>query len=100
MESPGLRAEILQTLTFILPGLAEIYGSHWEDSMDILSVIFKETNGGEEELPLLFSSFRLFARLKSMAEGDSNDDLQDAWAERKTVLSNELASTIKKFGTY
>jgi hypothetical protein len=68
--------------------------------MNILSVVFKETNGGEEGLPLLFSSFRLFARLKSMAEGDGNDDLQDAWTERKTGLFNELASTIGKFGTY
>lgn len=66
--------------------------------MDILSTIFRETNGGEEGLPLLFSSFRLFARLKSMAEGDSNDDLQDAWSEQKTGLFNELASTIGKFG--
>ncbi|KAJ5359497.1 uncharacterized protein N7496_011910 [Penicillium cataractarum] len=96
----GLRAEILRTLTFIIPGLAEIYGSHWEESMDILSVIFRETNGGEEGLPLLFSSFRFFARLKSMAEGDSNDDLQDAWSERKTGLFNEVASTIGNFGMY
>jgi hypothetical protein len=98
MKFLGLKAEILRTLTFILPGLAEIYGSHWEESMDILSVIFKETNGGEEGLPLLFSSFRFFARLKSMAEGDSNDDLQDAWSERKTGLFNEVASTIGNFG--
>lgn len=98
VKSLGLRAEILRTLAFILPGLAEIYGSHWEESMDILSEIFREINGGEEGLPLLFSSFRLFARLKSMAEGDSNDDLQDAWSARKTGLFNELASTISKFG--
>lgn len=66
--------------------------------MDILSEIFREINGGEDGLPLLFSSFKLFARLKSMAEGDSNDDLQDAWSERKTGLFNELTSTISGFG--
>jgi hypothetical protein len=98
MKLLGLKAEILRTLTFILPGLAEIYGSHWEESMDILSVIFRETYGGAEGLPLLFSSFRFFARLKSMAEGDSNDDLQDAWSERKTGLFNEVASTIRNIG--
>ncbi|KAJ5167135.1 uncharacterized protein N7482_005916 [Penicillium canariense] len=97
IKSLGLRAEIIRTLTFILPGLTEIYGSHWEESMDVLSMIFRETHGGEEGLSLLVSSFRFFACLKCMAEGDSNDDLQDAWSERKNGLFNELASTIGKF---
>jgi len=67
--------------------------------MEILSTILEETNGGEEGLPLLVSSFRLFALLRSMAESeDSNDDLQDAWSERKTDLFNKLASTIGRFG--
>ncbi|KAJ5937717.1 hypothetical protein N7454_004059 [Penicillium verhagenii] len=98
ITSVSLKAEILQTLAFILPGLNDIYGSHWEDIMEALSLVFKEASGGEEGLPLLVSSFRLFARLKAMAEGDSNDDLQDSWLERKTALSNELVSTIGKFG--
>lgn len=89
---------MLQTLAFILPGLTDIYGSHWEDIMEILSLVFRNTNAGEDGLPLLVSSFRLFARLKAMAEGETNDDLQDAWLERKTGLSNELVSTIGQFG--
>ena len=88
----------MQALAFVVPSLAEIYGSHWEDIMDALSVIFKETNGGEEVIPLLASSFRLFAQLKGLAEGESNDDLQDTWSERKTGLYNDLASTVGKFG--
>ncbi|KAJ5291939.1 hypothetical protein N7478_001190 [Penicillium angulare] len=96
-SSQGLRAEIMHTLAFILPGLAEIYGSHWEDIIDALGVVFKDVGGGEESLPLLVSSFRLFARFKSMAEGESNDDLQDVWSERKVGISNELVSTIAKF---
>lgn len=93
-----LRTEIMQNLVFVLPALAEIYGSHWEDTLEALSVALKEINGGEEGLPLLQSSFRLFICLKSMAEGDSNDDLKDVWLERKTALFNEIASTIGKFG--
>ncbi|KAJ6001447.1 hypothetical protein N7522_006674 [Penicillium canescens] len=93
----GLKAEIIKTLSFVLPALGEIYGSHWEESMDILSAVFRETNGGEESLPLLVSSFRLFSKLKSISEGDSNDDVQDAWSDRKTNLFNDVASTIDKF---
>lgn len=99
MKSLGLRAEITKTLTFVLPGIAELYGSHWEDALQILSETLRTTNGGEEGLPLLVSSFRLFARLKSMAENeDGNDDLQDAWSERKAGIFNDLASTIGRFG--
>ncbi|KAJ5676843.1 uncharacterized protein N7477_002476 [Penicillium maclennaniae] len=98
IELFGLKAEIIKTLSFVIPGIAELYGSHWVDSMEVLSAILEETNGSENGLPLLVSSFRLFARLKSMAEGkDSNDDLQEAWSERKTGLFNKLASTIGKF---
>lgn len=88
----------MTTLAFVLPCLHEIYGSHWEESMDILSATWRETGGGDEALPLLSSSFRLFARLRSIAEGDSNDDVKDAWSERKATLSNDLTSTISKFG--
>lgn len=94
----GLSAEIIKTLSFVLPGLSEIYGSHWEDSLAVLSTIFKDVSGGEEALPLLVSSFRLFSRLKSMTDGDCNDDLHDVWLERRVGLFNELASTIGKFG--
>jgi hypothetical protein len=95
-----LKAEIIKTLSFVLPALGEIYGSHWEESMDILSTVFQETNGGEEALPLLVSSFRLFSKLKSISESDSNDDAQDAWSDRKTKLFNDVASTIDKFGKH
>lgn len=95
----GLRAEITKTLTFVLPGVADLYGSHWEDSIQILSTTLGTTGGGEEGLPLLVSSFRLFARLKNMAESeDANDDLQDAWSARKAEIFNKLASTIGTFG--
>lgn len=96
----GLKSEVIQTLSLVLPALGEIYGSHWEESMGILNSVLRETNGGEEALPLLVSSFRLFARLKSIAESDSNDDVQDAWSDRKAGLFNALASTIDTFGKH
>jgi hypothetical protein len=93
------RAEIMHTMTFVLPCLNEIYGSHWEDCMEALSAVWRETSGGDEALPLLLASFRLFASLRSIvADEDSNDDVKDAWSERKTVLFNSLASTLTKFG--
>lgn len=98
-ESPlGLKSEIMQTLAFILTGLSDIYGSHWEEIIKALISVFKDVNGGEEGLPLLVSSFRLFIRLETMLEGECNDDLQDTWSEQKNPLHRDLISTIGKFG--
>lgn len=101
IKSHGVKAEIIRTLTFVLPCLSEIYGSHWEDVMEILSVTWREASGGDEGLPVLESSFRLFARLKSIVDDeDSNDDVKDAWSDRKTTLFNDLTSTLRRFGQY
>lgn len=101
IKSHGLRAEIMRTLTFVLPCLNEIYGSHWEDSMEILSSTWRETGGGDEGLPVLETSFRLFACLKLIVDDEeSNDDVKDAWSDRRTSLFNDLTSTLKKFGEY
>ncbi|KAJ5975614.1 hypothetical protein N7481_009321 [Penicillium waksmanii] len=97
LQPLGLSAEIIKTLSFVLPALSEIYGSHWEDSMAILSIVLKDISGGEEGLPLLVAAFRLFSSLKSMTDGESNDDLQDVWLERRVGLFNELASSVGKF---
>ena len=100
IESLGLRSEIIKTLTIVFPSLQEIYGSHWEETMDILSRLWKETGGGDEALPLLVASFKLFSRLKTMADGDCNDDLKDTWSERKSILFKDLASLLGKFGRF
>lgn len=95
----SVKAEILQSLTFVLPCIHEMYGSHWEESMDALSTIWQDVNGGDEALPLLLASFRLLASLKSIVDNEeSNDDVKDAWADRKKVLFNQLTSTLHKFG--
>ncbi|KAK1146565.1 hypothetical protein N8T08_002995 [Aspergillus melleus] len=94
----SVKAEILQSLTYVLPCIHEMYGSHWEESMDVLSTIWQDISGGDEALPLLLASFRLLASLKSIVDDEeSNDDAKDAWAGRKTVLFNRLTSTLHKF---
>lgn len=69
--------------------------------MEVLSITWREASGGDEGLPVLESSFRLFARLKSIVDNeDSNDDVKDAWSDRKTTLFNDLTSTLRRFGQY
>ncbi|PYH99722.1 hypothetical protein BO71DRAFT_479401 [Aspergillus ellipticus CBS 707.79] len=94
----SLKTEIFQTLAVMLPNIVEIYGSHWEKCMEILSTTWQEIGGGDEALPVLQSSFRLFARIKSIAgDEESNDDVKDAWSDQKTTLFNSLTLTLRKF---
>ncbi|PWY66441.1 hypothetical protein BO70DRAFT_345831 [Aspergillus heteromorphus CBS 117.55] len=94
----SLKTEILQTLAVMLPNIVEIYGSHWEKCIDIISTTWQEIGGGDEAVPALQASFRLFARIKAIAADDeSNDDVKDAWSDGKTRLFNSLASTLRKF---
>ncbi|KAL4895806.1 hypothetical protein BDV59DRAFT_173180 [Aspergillus ambiguus] len=94
----SLKAEILQSLTFVLPCIQEMYGSHWEDCLDILDNTWREIGGGDDGLPVLLASFRLFSRIRSIvADEESNDDVKDAWSERKAALCNGLTSTLRKF---
>lgn len=97
----SLQAEILQSLSFVLPCIQEMYGSHWEDCLEILNNTWQEIGGGDDALPVLLASFKLFARIKSIvADEESNDDVKDAWAERKAALCNGLTSTLRKLGKY
>ncbi|THD00457.1 hypothetical protein EYZ11_000021 [Aspergillus tanneri] len=94
----NVKAEILQSLTFVLPCIQEMYGSHWQECVEILSSIWQDTNGSDEALPVLLSSFRLLGCLKSIVGNEeSNDDMKDVWSDQKAVLCNKLTSTLRKF---
>ncbi|QMW42979.1 hypothetical protein AFCA_007199 [Aspergillus flavus] len=96
--SLSVKAEVFQTLSFALPCIHEMYGSHWEDCMDALSTTWREASGSDEALPVLLGSFRLFACLRSIVGNeDSNDDVKDTWSDRKAGLFNDLTATIKEF---
>lgn len=95
----SLKTEIFKSLTLALPNVKEMYGPHWEECMDILSSTWRAIGGGDGALTLLNSSFRLFSCLEAIVKDDeSNDDVKDAWADRKSTLFNVLTSTLWKFG--
>ena len=91
-------AEGFKILAISLPALGEIFGSHWADSLDLLDKLWKETKAGDAEIPVLHASFRLFGLFNSMANGDGNDDLEDAWKDSKGKLFESLVSLLSRIG--
>lgn len=99
--SLSLKAEIFKSLSLALPHVKEMYGPHWEDCLEVLLSTWRDIGGGDGGLTVLNSSFRLFGCLESIVKDEeSNDDVKDAWSDRKTKLSNVLASTLWKFGWF
>ncbi|KAL4977290.1 hypothetical protein BDW66DRAFT_38385 [Aspergillus desertorum] len=96
--SLGLKAEIFKSLTLALPRVKEMYGPHWEECFEILRSTWRTITSGDGALTVLNSSFRLFSCLESIVKDEeSNDDVKDAWADRKLTLFTELISTLWKF---
>ncbi|KAL4876265.1 hypothetical protein BJY04DRAFT_143573 [Aspergillus karnatakaensis] len=94
----GLKTEIFKGLTIAFPHVKEMYGPHWEECLDILSSTWRDISGGDAALTVLNSSFKLFSCLESIVKDeDSNDDVKDAWADKKTTLFGLLTSTLWKF---
>lgn len=93
-------AEGFKILAIALPSLGEIYGSHWAESLDLLDKTWKEMKAGDAELPVLHASLRLFGLLNSMANGDGNDDLEDAWKDSKGTLFESLVSLLSRIGKF
>jgi hypothetical protein len=97
--SLSLTAEAFKALTFALPNVKEMYGPHWEDCLELLNSTWRNIGGADGALPVLYASYRLYSCLDSIVkDDDSNDDVKDAWADRKKALLNNLTSTLWIFG--
>ncbi|OJD18968.1 hypothetical protein AJ78_01080 [Emergomyces pasteurianus Ep9510] len=94
---PGLVSEILKLLVNILPWVREIYGSHWSDMFEFLQNLWNDIEIVDDSLPVLHSSLRLFACLKSLATSESNDDLVDTWIASQKTHSPALIRLLAGF---
>lgn len=92
-----LISEILKLLSSVLPQIREIYGSHWQDILEFVAEFWSAQSMSDEGLPALHSSLRLYSHLKSLASGESNDDLEEAWSATLPALSTGLLDTLKQF---
>jgi hypothetical protein len=82
-------SEIYKLLCVVVSVVSDIYGEYWEQILDAIAYLW-ETENGVQELPVLYSSLRLYSRLRSMLKEEPNEDLLDAWTAKKSRLDAGL----------
>ena len=100
---PTTKAEVCKVLTELLPSMADIYGEHWEQTLDFLSTYWnsslEQPESGEideGQLVLQHASLRLLDRLNRLSKMDEpNDDLVDAMKDKRDSLRDGLINLLK-----
>ena len=86
---PIARGQIMVVLSFVLPAVKEIYGPFW------LSIIREiEKTDAQTDLYVLHASLRLLNILRRSYMLESNDDLLDAWSEKKAGIAKHLVDLL------
>lgn len=92
---PGIGGEIMKALTAVLPMIKNIYGSFWPDLLDIIPQLWSQ-NTGDDGIYGIHSSLRTLSLLKRSDVQQSNDDLLDAWTEKKGLVAKGLVELMIK----
>lgn len=92
----AIGGQILSVLAIVLRPVSEIYGEFWADILDITQRLELHTPG-DDILFGVHASLRLLALLRKLQMQESNDDLLDAWAEKKGALAGRLLQMMTLF---
>lgn len=87
--------EIIRSLIVVFPAIKEIYGSFWGDALDF-AMSMRRYPIDDEHLSGRHACFKLLVTLKKTEMLEANDDLLDAWTERKQPIMNDLVRLLEK----
>ena len=76
-------------LSFVLPAVREIYGPFWLATIEVI-----QKSNAQADLYVLYASLRLLNILRRSYMLESNDDLLDAWSEKKADIAKHLVDLL------
>ena len=89
--------ELMITLEKMLHLVKDVYDSFWEASLDVLlrswNMIIPDQG---DDVPLIHASLRLYNKLKVLAAEESNEDLVEAWQDRRSQLTTGLLKLLQR----
>ncbi|KAH6685780.1 hypothetical protein F5X68DRAFT_16953 [Plectosphaerella plurivora] len=93
--TPELSAEICRALQRLLPCINEVYGPHWERTIEFCSTLWVKAADDELDaaLPYIHASIKLMQTLETISE--PNDDLGDALKEAAETTALSLLELLK-----
>ena len=83
--------QIMVVLSLVLPAVKDIYGPFWSAIMEEI-----QKTGAQADLFALHASLRLLNLLRRSYMLESNDDLLDAWTEKKTAVAKHLVDLLEQ----
>ncbi|KAM0284685.1 hypothetical protein ACHAQH_001839 [Verticillium albo-atrum] len=92
---PALSTEICRALNLLLPSIKEVYGPHWERTIEFCTTLWSKASSDdlEDSIPYIHASLRLMSTLESLSE--PNDDLVDALQEAAETKSRALLALLE-----
>ncbi|KAG7124989.1 E3 ubiquitin-protein ligase listerin like [Verticillium longisporum] len=93
--TPALSAEICRALHMLLPSIKDVYGPHWERTIEFCTTLWSKAASDdlEDAIPYIHASLRLMNALESISE--PNDDLVDAIQEAAENKSRALLTLLE-----
>jgi len=89
----AIEGQILSVLAIVLRPISEIYGEFWADILDMIQR-FELQIAGDDIIFGLHARLRLLALLRKPQMQESNDDLLDAWTEKKGAIAGRLLEVV------
>ena len=87
--------EIARSLNVVLPAIRDMYGSFWGDVLDF-EISMRQRPVDDEHLSGRHVCLRLLATLTKADMLEANDDLLDAWTERKQSIMEDLVVLLEE----
>ena len=87
--------EIVRSLAAILPAIKDIYGSFWAESLYLTNRV-QQCPLDDMHLVVYHACFKLCAILAKQDILEANDDLLDAWTERKQSVMRDALKVLKR----
>ncbi|KAG7138433.1 E3 ubiquitin-protein ligase listerin like [Verticillium longisporum] len=93
--TPALSTEICRALHMLLPSIKDVYGPHWERTIEFCTTLWSKAASDdlEDAIPYIHASLRLMNTLESISE--PNDDLVDAIQEAAENKSRALLTLLE-----
>ena len=93
-------AEIYKALVKLLPPVKNIYGSLWEEIINIIIDGWtRNVNDDGSSISLMHASLQLSWTLKALAIDQSNDDLTDSWRLKELKLLDVLIDNMTRLAS-